>query len=194
MSERARGWRKLAQATWGPPKDPQFYGEMELDAGPLLTHLAQARERADVPITVTHVVAKAVAYALTEVPAFRLRRAWGRSYERESTDVFVIATADEAGGELTGVKIERADVKSVTDIASELHTRVTAIRDDEDETFGRSKAMLSALPPRLLRLVVVRPMLTLTATFDHRYVDGLHAAKFADAVRRFLSDPAVNAD
>lgn len=42
--------------------------------------------------------------------------------------------------------------------------------------------------------VVVRPMLTLTATFDHRYADGMHAARFADAVRSFLSDPATFAE
>jgi hypothetical protein len=34
-------------------------------------------------------------------------------------------------------------------------------------------------------------MLTLTATFDHRYVDGYHAAKFAAAVREYFVDPAA---
>jgi 2-oxoacid dehydrogenases acyltransferase (catalytic domain) len=38
--------------------------------------------------------------------------------------------------------------------------------------------------------VVVRPMLTLTATFDHRYVDGFHAARFAAAVRSYCECPA----
>lgn len=38
--------------------------------------------------------------------------------------------------------------------------------------------------------VVVRPMLTITATFDHRKVDGLHAARFASAARDYLLDPA----
>jgi pyruvate dehydrogenase E2 component (dihydrolipoamide acetyltransferase) len=38
--------------------------------------------------------------------------------------------------------------------------------------------------------VVVRPMLTLTATFDHRYVDGFHAAQFAEAVRGYCQAPA----
>jgi len=37
---------------------------------------------------------------------------------------------------------------------------------------------------------VARPMLTLTATFDHRYVDGLHAARFAAAVRDYCATPA----
>jgi pyruvate dehydrogenase E2 component (dihydrolipoamide acetyltransferase) len=37
--------------------------------------------------------------------------------------------------------------------------------------------------------VVVRPMLTVTATFDHRRVDGLHAARFARAARDYLEHP-----
>jgi pyruvate/2-oxoglutarate dehydrogenase complex dihydrolipoamide acyltransferase (E2) component len=38
--------------------------------------------------------------------------------------------------------------------------------------------------------VVVRPILTMTATFDHRYVDGFHAARFAAAVRSYCESPA----
>ena len=38
--------------------------------------------------------------------------------------------------------------------------------------------------------IVARPMLTLTATFDHRYVDGFHAAQFAQAVRGYCRAPA----
>lgn len=38
--------------------------------------------------------------------------------------------------------------------------------------------------------VVVRPMLTVTATFDHRYADGYQAAQFAAAAREYCADPA----
>jgi pyruvate dehydrogenase E2 component (dihydrolipoamide acetyltransferase) len=37
--------------------------------------------------------------------------------------------------------------------------------------------------------VVVRPMMTLTATFDHRYVDGLQASQFAAAIREYCAHP-----
>jgi pyruvate dehydrogenase E2 component (dihydrolipoamide acetyltransferase) len=37
--------------------------------------------------------------------------------------------------------------------------------------------------------VVVRPVLTLTATFDHRYADGFQAARFAQAVQEYLEKP-----
>lgn len=240
--------------------NPQFFGELELEATALQSYLDNLRAAGE-RVTVTHVVAKAVAYGLTEVPALRVRLARGRAYPRESVDVFVIVSADDAG-ELTGVKIDNADRKSVGEMAVELDGRVSAVRRDDDASFGRSKAMLAALPPRMLRAalrgaawltsdlnldlsalgmprqafgsamitsvgrwgiakgfaplapyyrvpvlvlvglitdrpvavdgaVVVRPTLTLSATFDHRYADGLHASRFADAVRRYLSDPAA---
>jgi pyruvate/2-oxoglutarate dehydrogenase complex dihydrolipoamide acyltransferase (E2) component len=38
--------------------------------------------------------------------------------------------------------------------------------------------------------VQVRPMMTLTATFDHRYVDGYQASQFAAALREYCGHPA----
>jgi hypothetical protein len=38
--------------------------------------------------------------------------------------------------------------------------------------------------------VAARPMLTITATFDHRYADGYHAAQFAAAMRAYCANPA----
>jgi pyruvate dehydrogenase E2 component (dihydrolipoamide acetyltransferase) len=39
--------------------------------------------------------------------------------------------------------------------------------------------------------VVVRPMLTLTATMDHRYIDGYHAARLARSVRAYFAEPGA---
>ena len=47
------------------------------------------------------------------------------------------------------------------------------------------------MPVAVAGQVVVRPMLTLTATFDHRYADGFHAAQFARAVREYCENPAA---
>ncbi len=38
--------------------------------------------------------------------------------------------------------------------------------------------------------VVVRPMITITATFDHRYVDGFQAAQFAQAIHEYCANPS----
>lgn len=38
--------------------------------------------------------------------------------------------------------------------------------------------------------VVARPMFTISATMDHRYLDGFHAARLAKSARAYLADPA----
>jgi 2-oxoacid dehydrogenases acyltransferase (catalytic domain) len=260
MAQRVRGWRKLAGAAWGRPNDPQFFGDLELDAGALLSYIDEVRRLSGVHLTMTHLIGRAVAHGLVTVPKLRVRLARGREYPRESVDVFFIVSA-EGGQELTGVKIHDADRKSAAEIAAEVTRRCATIATGQDPDLGRSKAMLAALPPRVLRValhaaawltsdlnldlsrvgmprqafggamitsvgmwgvghaysplahyyrvpllvlvgavrkvpvaigdeVVVRPMLTLTATFDHRYVDGFHAAQFAGAVRSYCQAPA----
>lgn len=39
--------------------------------------------------------------------------------------------------------------------------------------------------------IVARPILTMTATMDHRYLDGSHAARLGRSVRAYLEDPAA---
>ena len=39
--------------------------------------------------------------------------------------------------------------------------------------------------------VVVRPEVVLTATADHRLVDGAHAGRVAAGLRGYLADPSV---
>jgi pyruvate/2-oxoglutarate dehydrogenase complex dihydrolipoamide acyltransferase (E2) component len=53
-------------------------------------------------------------------------------------------------------------------------------------------ALVSEVAPKPIVVdgeVVARPVLTLSATMDHRYLDGAHAARLAKSVRRYLEDP-----
>jgi len=53
-------------------------------------------------------------------------------------------------------------------------------------------AMIGAIIDKPIALdgeVVIRPILTITATLDHRFVDGAHAALLAKKVREVVSDP-----
>jgi pyruvate/2-oxoglutarate dehydrogenase complex dihydrolipoamide acyltransferase (E2) component len=260
MARRLSGWRKLAASAWSRPMDPQFFGDMDVDAGPLLDYIEDSRRTGGEHVTMTHLVGRAVAHGLAAVPDLRVRIAHGRVYERHSIDVFFIV-ATRGGRELTGVKVADADRKTAVEIAAELNRRYSAIESGTADDLDRGKALLARLPPRLLgaalgvgawltsdlnldltRLgmprqafggamvtsvgmwgidhaysplahyyrvpvlvlvgavrklpvvvddaVVIRPTMTLTATFDHRYVDGYHAAQFADAVRSYCADPA----
>ena len=256
--KKIRGWRKIAAATWGPPNDPQIYGDLDIDATSLLAFIDDARDAGE-RVTVTHVVGKAVAYALAQHPDLNVRMYRGHFVQRPSIDIFFIVSAD-AGSELSGVKVVHCDQKSVVDIASELGGRAKTIRTGDDPEFGKTKSMLARTPLRALGValrlsawltadrdlhlpkqglprqafgsamitsvgmfgiqrgyaplspyyripflvlvgevtpkpvvmddqIVARPILTITATMDHRYVDGFHAARLARSIREYLEDP-----
>src|SRR5262249_61049962 len=124
---KATAWRKVAATVWGAPSDPQIYGDLEVDATQLLAFVEEARRLTDVRVTVTHAVGKAIAHALAEHPELNTRLYRGRFVPRESVDIFFVASV--AGGkEVSGVKIEHADRKSVVEIAEELVRRVERIR------------------------------------------------------------------
>jgi 2-oxoacid dehydrogenase/acyltransferase catalytic subunit len=254
-------WRKIAGASWGRPLDPQIFGDIEVDAGALLTFLEAERERSGVHVTVTHLVGKALAHALAENPDVNVRLRRGRFVRRESVDVFFVVALSE-GKELSGAKIRDADRKSAGQIARELVERAERLRAGEDTELGGSKRLLGRTPTWLLRWVlrfatwlvadlgvslkrlglpsdafgsaivssvstfgaeraygplnpwyrvpvlvlvsevkekavvidgeiVARPMLTLSATLDHRYLDGSHAGRLVRSARAYLGDPAA---
>ncbi|HXJ65262.1 MAG TPA: 2-oxo acid dehydrogenase subunit E2 [Actinomycetota bacterium] len=253
------GWRKIAGAMWGPPDDPQVYGILEFDATPLLALIERGRA-AGYPVTPTHLVGRAVANALKDVPDFNVRIKGSKVIPRDTVDVFFIA-AVEGGKELSGVKIERSDEKSVFEIAQELRERATQMKQGDDKEFAKTKKNIARMPKRLLRpsmrfsayltntrnrdvkalgvkkqpfgsamitsigmfgipqgfaplarfygmpllvlvgeiqdkplaidgQVVIRPVISLTATIDHRYADGWHISQLIKPFRAYMEDPA----
>ena len=257
---RLTGWRKIANAMWGPPGDPQIYGALDLDATAMLAFITAARARGE-HVTATHLVGRAVAHALVAVPELNVRIVGDRAVDRESVDVFFI-TAVAAGQDLTGVKIANADRKCATEVARELELRSRKMKKGDDPDFARSKGMMEVLPRALLRpalrfaawiagdhatgipalgvaaspfgsamvtsvgmfglpmgfaplawmycvpllvlageitdrpvvvdgRVEVRPIIPISATIDHRYVDGAHLGRALKAFRTYLADPAA---
>lgn len=258
---RARGWRRIAAATWGHPTDPQFYGDLDIDATEMLRFIEEVRERTGVRLTVTHLVGKAVATALARHPQVNAVVGGGRVRPRQSIDVFFIVSAD-GGNELSGAKVRSADSKPVVEIARELAERNAGIQSGRDDELSATKVLFNRLPSGVMRralrfssflnndlgidlrrfgipdepfgsvmvssigmwsvsraysplapyyrvpfialvgsveqrpavvdgAVVPRPMLTCTATFDHRYLDGFQAARIAQAVKEYCVDPAA---
>lgn len=251
--------RKLAIAAWRPPREPNIYGTLTLDATHVLAYLDHLRDTTGEKVTVTHVVGKAVAAALAEEPSLNGRIVMGRYVPHETVDVaFLVAFED--GEDLAKVKLERVDERPTHEIARELRERATRLRTGGDDGFERSRALIRILPTWLLRPVVwlsgwltaslgvdapavgldaypfgscvvtsvgmfgldqgfvpptpfarvplyvligavrdgvvavdgepvVRPQITLSATLDHRFVDGYQAAVIAEHVRSAFADP-----
>jgi pyruvate dehydrogenase E2 component (dihydrolipoamide acetyltransferase) len=145
---RAKGWRKIATATWGWPKDPQVYGRLEVDAVPILDAVESLRERTGARVTPTHLIARAIARGLADNPSINTRLAFGRFIPRESVDVFVIVSAG-GGGDLSGIKVRGADEKGAAEIAQDMDSRLEAARSGKGE-LDKAKRMMAILPPRVL--------------------------------------------
>ncbi|MFO0615408.1 MAG: 2-oxo acid dehydrogenase subunit E2 [Polyangiaceae bacterium] len=178
--ERLRGWRRIADAMWHGPDDPQIYGSLDVDATALSAHLA-AERAAGHPITVTHLVGRALAIALAEVPEVNVRLVGGYAIPRESVDVFFI-TSVAAGRELSGVKIANADRKSARDVARELTDRAKRLRAGDDPDLAKSKALLERLPKAMLR-VALRVSAFVAGERAHSIPSlGLRASPFGSAI------------
>jgi pyruvate dehydrogenase E2 component (dihydrolipoamide acetyltransferase) len=146
---RITGWRRIANAMWSPPDDPQIFGALDVDAQPVLEFIARARH-AGHRLTPTHLAGRALAHALEVVPDLNVQIRHGRARARESIDIFFI-TAVSAGRDLSGVKIEDVSGKAAIDVADELARRSTAMKQGHDRDFARSKRLMDALPQWLLR-------------------------------------------
>src|SRR5215510_8926695 len=83
-------FRRMAAAMWAKPSDPSIYGSMDIDATAPLAFLAEHQAASGVKLTVTHLVARAVALALRDQPEINAKvRFWGRLERRATVDVFV---------------------------------------------------------------------------------------------------------
>jgi pyruvate/2-oxoglutarate dehydrogenase complex dihydrolipoamide acyltransferase (E2) component len=245
---------------WRAPNDPQIYGALEIDATALLRFVDGCRE-AGHKVTATHLVGRAIALTLREVPELNTRIVGDRAVARASADIFFI-TAVEGGRDLSGVKIARVEHRSVIDVARELAERAGAAKAGRGPDLARSKKAMDALPLPLLRValragawltgdrdmdipalglarspfgsaavtsvgnfglpmgfaplswmykvpllilvgtieeravvvdgrVEARAILPVTATIDHRYVDGWHIARAMKMFRAYLESPAT---
>ena len=139
-------WRKVSLLTWGRPSDPSAYGILELDATNALAYVERARESGGAHVTLTHLIGKAIALAISERPEVNaIVRRGGGLHRRESVDVF-FQVAFDGGQDLSGAKVARADEKSVAEIALELASRTERIRAHADRSLQRTQALLDRLP------------------------------------------------
>ena len=61
-------FRKIAIGSWRTAKDPTVYGSLSIEMDATLAYIDAFRERTGRRLTLTHLMAKAVALALAEMP------------------------------------------------------------------------------------------------------------------------------
>lgn len=144
-------FRRMAAAMWSRPADPSIYGAMDLDATPLLAFIDDFRRRTGKRLTVTHLVAQAVARAFAEHPELNAKvRFGGRLERRTAVDLFV-SVSTENGKDLSGVRVDHADALDLDGWVSTLEGKARSIRAGEDASFQKTRSLFRALPFWLLR-------------------------------------------
>jgi pyruvate dehydrogenase E2 component (dihydrolipoamide acetyltransferase) len=148
--EDVSSFRRMAAAMWRAPSDPSIYGQMDVDATAALAFLRE-HQTPQTRLTVTHLVARAVALALREQPELNAKvRFWGRLEQRSTVDVFVTVATD-GNRDLSGARIERADEKTLLELANELRERVSKIRSGKDASYKKSRSAFKQMPWWLAR-------------------------------------------
>ena len=252
--------RKLSIATWSAPSEGNIYGKLTLDATEALRYVAHHREQSGEKVTITHLVGKAVALAMSRAPGLNGVIRLGTYVQRSSVDVAFLVALEE-GQNLAKAKICDYDRKSVVDAAVELRQLAEKLHQGRDEQFNKSMGPLKWMPTWLIRPLVkvtgyvasvlgwsvpalgveaypfgsciitnvgvfgldegyapptpfahvpvyvlmgairdapwvndrgeleVRPQITITATIDHRYMDGAQGGVLANTMREVFADP-----
>lgn len=256
-------FRRIAIGTWTTAYDPSVYGSLTLPMDKTMDYLARYREQAGRKLTLTHMMAKAVAAVLEEMPDANAILRFNRIYLRQTVGVFFqVAMRDQDTGEidLSGATIKEADKKSLTQIYDDFVAQVEKVRSGKDKELEGTRSTFKKIPYFLLNRVLkaisflsytlnldlralgipkdpfgsvmvtnvgslgleeayvplvpysrvplliamgavkdvpvvedgevcVRKQLKVFATFDHRILDGSHAAKMAKTLTSWFADP-----
>jgi pyruvate/2-oxoglutarate dehydrogenase complex dihydrolipoamide acyltransferase (E2) component len=254
-------FRKIAIGTWRTVGDPSVYGSMEITMDKATDYLKRYREATGKRVTVSHLVAKAVAAALEEVPEANSIMRFNRIYRRKSIGVFFqVAMVDEETDEidLSGAVIDNVDKKGLGEVIDEFQHKVDLVRNKKDPSLERTRSSFRLIPyfllnkflslisflsytlnlnlpglpkdpfgsvmvtnvgslgidqafaplvpysrvPLLLAVgalqkvpvvendeVVIRKRMKICATFDHRFIDGVHMGRMAKIMNRWLTHP-----
>jgi pyruvate dehydrogenase E2 component (dihydrolipoamide acetyltransferase) len=256
-------FRRIAIGTWEKAYDPSVYGTMAVRMDNAMEYIAAFREKTGKRLTVSHLMAKAVAVALRRVPDANAVLRFNRVYLRKEVGVFFqVAMTDEGSDkvDLSGATLYGVDGMSMMDIIVEFEDKVRKVRDREDPALEKTRETFQAVPNMLLNgflktlsflthdlnidmswagvprdpfgsimitnigslgldqayvplvpysgvpillalgsvqerpvadngVVVVGRVMNICATFDHRFIDGVHAAVLSKVIREFLAAP-----
>ncbi len=261
-------FRKLAIGTWKTTYDPTVYGTLSVRMEKALAYIERFREVHGIRLTVTHLVAKAVAESLKRCPDANAILRFNKIYLRSSVTISVLVVQTDQGDgktDLTAARIGDAETKSLETFAKEMQETIDKVRQRKDVALEKGKSTIHKIPflfmnlfTRLLAFlmydlnidlsglgmprdafgsatvtnvgslgldvayvplvpytrvpifvapgavmdvpvvedgkVIPGKMMNISASFDHRFIDGLHASILSKTMRQMLENPFENFD
>src|SRR2546423_1153470 len=134
-------FRKIALGTWRTTADPSVYGSLTLRMDRALEYIEAFRAATGRRLTVTHMMARAAAAVLEQVPDANAILRLGRIYRRKTIGVFFqVAMEDPQTGkiDLSGATIHEPERKSLVEICDELAERFEKTRKNTS-TLAKSR-------------------------------------------------------
>ncbi|WP_257458285.1 2-oxo acid dehydrogenase subunit E2 [Archangium lipolyticum] len=151
--ENVSSFRKLAIGSWKTAYDPTVYGTMTLRMDNALAYIEAFRQKTGIRLTVTHLLAKAMAEALRRCPDANAILRFNKIYLRKRVTVSTLVVQTDGGKvDLTSAKIDDAEQKTLREISAELEAAVQKVRQRRDEALEKSKGTIQKLPYMFLNL------------------------------------------
>jgi pyruvate dehydrogenase E2 component (dihydrolipoamide acetyltransferase) len=158
VSQTKSVFRKIAMGSWWNAGDPSVYGLIEIDMTKTLDFLKSHAQFSN--ITPAHLVGKAISICLTERPEINGLIRCNKIYQRSHVDLFYQVnipgkSPDPVGtAALTGCTVRQAENLSLTEIAQQLHTKASALRQEQRGELTHSISVLSKVPWSLMKWVL----------------------------------------
>lgn len=156
-------WRKIAMATWGARSDGWIMADLDIDARNALGYIERARAATGAHVTMMHLVGRASALVVSELPVLNGRVVAGRFRPASTIDIFfTVSLKNEVtddghqaeATDLSGAVVREVDTKPPWQIADELDERAQRIRSGNDPMFKATKQLTQLMPPMVLRSFV----------------------------------------
>lgn len=150
-------FRRIAIGTWRTTYDPSVYGSMTLQMDQAMSYLEEFREKTGRRLTLSHMMARAMAAVLAKMPDANAILRWNRIYLRKDIGVFFqVALEDDDTGEidLSGATIHDAANKSLLQILDEFEATVAKVRSKKDKQLESTRSMFKRIPFPFLNMVL----------------------------------------
>jgi pyruvate dehydrogenase E2 component (dihydrolipoamide acetyltransferase) len=210
-------WRRMAERlTESWQTIPHFYLNREVDATAMIAWRKSLLSRSDTKITVTDLLVKLVATALKHHPHANGQWNGAGVVFNEQINIGLAVAVDEG---LIVPVIHEADTLGMKAIAQRRQELIERVRNNKLQprdlqagTFTISNLGMYGIdefsaivnPPQAAILAtgkindrivpvdgtaVVRPMMTLSLSCDHRAIDGARGAQFLDTLAKYIAEP-----
>lgn len=142
-------FRKIAIGTWVDAKDPSVYGCVKVKADKTLWYVEEFRRRTNKRLTISHMMAKAVALVLADMPDANAVLRFNRIYLRQDIGVFFQVAMEDPKNkqvDLSGATIFDAHKKTMEQIVDEFEERVAKVKAGKDKELEGTRSTFKMIP------------------------------------------------